>query len=437
MTRHQLMFRLEQIVTVASLVLYSGGPLQVILSGGASQGDGAQGFAEPDYGLIRLLCMITYVIFGSLLVYRWKQAIYGLYKARFAMMLVSIALLSYFWSDYPSITMTRGIALLGTSLFGIYLGTRFTLRQQLNLLGWAFGIILFLSFLFIFAIPRYGIMGGVHAGTWRGIFTHKNVAGRSMVLGSLIFLVLASGAKRWKFLLWACFGLALLFIIMTESFTALTNFLFLASTFLVLRTLRWRYDVRLLTLLLAALVAGITYILIIVNAEAILATFDKDLTLTGRSDLWPIVIEMIRRRPWIGYGYNGFWQGINSEAGDVWRASGWTPPHSHNGFLDLTLDLGLITLGLFLFEVLTLITLALVRIQRTQTMEHYLCLLVPLFIASYSMTESTIMGRNTLFWVVFMAVAVSVRIPIPLPKSQSEDRPPDSESVRQLQLQRE
>jgi len=437
MTKHQLLFRFEQMVTIGALILYSGGPLQVILSGGASQGDDTGGIAEPDYGIIRLLCMLTYVVFSTLLIYRWKQAVYGIFKARFVLALVFIALLSYLWSDYPSITMNRGIALFGTSLFGIYFGSRFTLKQQLNLLGWSFGIIVFLSFAFAVALPRYGIMGGVHAGTWRGIFTHKNVAGRAMVLSSTVFLILAAGAPKFRPLPWFLLLLSVFFVIMTRSFTALTNLGLLISIFFALKIMRWRYDVRLLTLITSFLLAGSAYIVVMLNLENILAAFGKDLTLTGRSELWPLVIEMIERRPWFGYGYGGFWQGINSAAGEVWRAYGWAAPHSHNGFLDLSLDLGLITLGLFLFELFAILLLSVIRINRTQGNEYFLCVLFPLFIALYSLTESTIMGRNTLFWVVFVAIAISTRIPIPIEQTTSETLSKENDNLRNLQLQRD
>ena len=38
------------------------------------------------------------------------------------------------------------------------------------------------------------------------------------------------------------------------------------------------------------------------------------MTLTGRTELWATVIEMIREHPWFGYGYSGFWLGWDGES---------------------------------------------------------------------------------------------------------------------------
>lgn len=423
MTKRQALEYFEYVFTIAAMLLYGGSPLQLILTGGASEG-GGRAFTEPDFAIIRLLCMVTYMVFGLLLVYRWKQALYGLYKARVIIALTVFALLSYFWSDFPSFTMNRGIALIGTTLFGIYLGTRFTLKQQLKLLGIAYGIIVLLSLAFVIALPYYGIMGGIHAGSWRGIYVHKNVMGRAMVFGSIILLALASEKRGNRMLPWFLFGICGLFILMSRSATALGNFLFLTVAFYVLRTTRWRYDLRLLSLILLILIGGTLYSLFLANLETILGSFGKDTTLTGRTDLWPLVIQMIERHPILGYGYQGFWQGWNSPAGEIWANYGWNAPHAHNGFLDLTLELGLVGLGLFLFEAFTILLLGILRLQRTQTFDNFLCVLVPLFFLLYNMTESSILGRNTLFWVVFIAIAISVRIPIPIPESRLPEPDP-------------
>jgi len=424
MTKRQALEYFEYAFTIGSLWLYGGGPLQLILTGGASEGDGGGGATEPDFAIIRLLCMVTYVVFGLLVLYRWKRSLYGAYKGRVVLTLTALAVLSYFWSDYPQVTMSRSIALIGTSIFGVYLGTRYTLRQQIKIFAITYGIMILLSLAFIFGIPRYGIMGGIHAGAWRGIFVHKNVMGRAMVFASMGFLTLASMKQEHRRIPLIFLGLCIFLILMARSTTALGNVFFLTVAFYVLRTARWRYDVRLLTLIVGLLVGGTLYGLVMANIETVLGAFGKDTELSGRVDLWPMCVNMIERRPFFGYAYQGFWNGWNSAAGEIWRAYGWNAPHCHNGFLDLTLDLGLVGTSIFLFEAVMILLLAVIRLQRTHAFEHAFCAMVPLFFLLYNMTESSILGRNSLFWVIFIAVSISVRIPIPLPEKPVSEEPP-------------
>ena len=55
------------------------------------------------------------------------------------------------------------------------------------------------------------------------------------------------------------------------------------------------------------------------HADVVTADVGKDATLTGRTDLWNVAITMIARRPWLGYGYGGFWRGWTGESAEFWR----------------------------------------------------------------------------------------------------------------------
>ena len=74
------------------------------------------------------------------------------------------------------------------------------------------------------------------------------------------------------------------------------------------------------------------------NLEAILGLFGKDLTLTGRSVIWPAITEAISQKVWAGYGAFSFWQpwrGPENPALSFLRFSYWLPPSAHQGFLDI------------------------------------------------------------------------------------------------------
>ena len=139
----KLLLFTEEAFTVVSLLLYSGGPLTVILSGGASEGDDSE---ETNTSLILALFFLNYLVTLFLLILRWKKVMQVMKKEKIIFLLVGIAVFSFVWSSLPKKTLTRGIAIVGTSLFGLYLASRYTIKEQLQLLGWMYGIAVVFQF---------------------------------------------------------------------------------------------------------------------------------------------------------------------------------------------------------------------------------------------------------------------------------------------------
>ncbi|WP_424097677.1 O-antigen ligase family protein [Moorena producens] len=399
----------EPIFTTVSLVLYSGGVLTVILSGGRSEGDVIQEF---DSSLSRLLFVLIYLVTFFLLTLRWKKVLYLLSKDRWLSLLVGIAVISVFWSSEPTTTINRAVALIGTTLFGVYLASRYTMKEQLEMLGWAFGVAILLSFLFIVALPKYGIMGGVHAGTWRGIYVHKNVLGKVMVPSAVVFLLLAIRGKKNNLLLWGGFGLAVILLLFTTSKTALVSLIIMLFSLYLYRMLRWRYDLLIPAIFAMTTFGGSVLIWLLDNADALLGAIGKDATLTGRTKLWPFVLDMIDKQPWLGYGYGSFWNGLNGESAYVWRAVLWPAPNAHNGLLDLWLALGILGVLIYLIGFSFSLLRAIAWLRVSKTSENLWPLLFLTYTVLANITETSVMIQNNIFWVLYTSVALSVLIPL-------------------------
>ncbi len=70
---------------------------------------------------------------------------------------------------------------------------------------------------------------------------------------------------------------------------------------------------------------------------------------SGRVILWPLVVEEIKNAPLFGYGLQGFRQlGINLKLLELKGGGGESVGHSHNAFLDLALESGLLGLTIIL-----------------------------------------------------------------------------------------
>lgn len=407
--RHKLLNLAEEWFCIFYLILYSGGILVVILSDGISEGDGRQ--APPGYPLLQLAFLLNYFIAFCLLTWRWKTVLHHLLRAKLIVLLVAFASCSFLWSAQPSESFSKIISLIGTTLFGTYIATRFSIQKQLKLLLTAFGIIVILSFLFAIALPKYGIMGGVHAGAWRGIYNHKNNFAQMLVLAALVFLCnLFQKHINFKHVAVPALGFftSLLLLLLARSTSGLLISANVISLFFLIQPLRWRDKVMIPSLSFFSAIAYVTVLTIVVNVETILGWFGKDLSLTGRSDIWPIVIRVIQSRLWLGYGYGGFWGDESSPGGIVWREYGWEAPNAHNGFLDLWAQLGLV--GLILFVIL----LGQILVKTTLLIRH-LEFSACSWLLTYSaltmftnVTETALMINNSLTWILFTSNAISV-----------------------------
>src|ERR1700704_2053838 len=90
---------------------------------------------------------------------------------------LAFAFASFFWSQAPGLTLRRSIALALSLVFGVYLASRFSQREQFRLLAWAFSVCIVFSFLFevLGLNPSQGYPG------WYGVFDIKNELGQAMV----------------------------------------------------------------------------------------------------------------------------------------------------------------------------------------------------------------------------------------------------------------
>jgi exopolysaccharide production protein ExoQ len=406
----KLLLFAEKAFTVLSLIHYSGGPLVVILSDGASEGDNPPE-GSSDFALIQLLFLVIYLIAFCLLVLRWKKAVKVITKDKFMWLLVGLAVFSIFWSDAPDVTKSRTIALVGTMLFSVYLATRYTLKEQLQLLGWTFGIVIVASFVFAVGLPKYGRMSGVHFSTWRGIYNHKNVLGKVMAPSAIVFLLLALQSQKRSWLFWVGMSLSVLLIITSKASSPMINLFILIPEFFLFRILRWQYKLMIPSLMGILTIGTIIYSFVATNPEAIAAFFGKDLTLTGRTNMWPFILDKIVQSPWLGYGFGAFWRGLEGPSADVWYASGWRPPNSHNGYLDLLLELGLVGLSIYLIGFLTSFQKGLAYIRSVKTSDGFWPAIFLTYIVLANLTESTLIIQNNFFFVIQAAIFFSIRIP--------------------------
>jgi exopolysaccharide production protein ExoQ len=146
----------------------------------------------------------------------------------------------------------------------------------------------------------------------------------------------------------------------------------------------------------AAVRAGLLLALVIrPMADPTLSLLGRDLTLSGRTRLWEVVLNEGLRRPYLGAGFRTFWI-ENGPGGPVMalvsRGNG-NIGIGHNGYLDLWLELGLA--GVMAYFVL--LKEAAARIANLITQNDRLAVwlaVVVLHLSLYAVTERVLLDHS-------------------------------------------
>lgn len=244
------------------------------------------------------------------------------------------------------------------------------------------------------------------AGDWRGVFEHKNDASAAMVV--FIFIGLFVARMRSAVLGVTIALLALTFLLFTQSKTSIA----LLPLILIISAIM--KQTRRPTVGIAIALSGIVVFNVVAvgsiyseSIRSLLGLVLTDSTFTGRTDVWQFVLEHIRERPIVGYGFASFWgtpEVVYGMGGnEVWAN---TAGHAHNGYLDLALTLGIPGA---LLTTLWLVVLPLVDFYRSPDdlsadPLRMLFLRVCLFTAYGSCFESMLLRQGAAAIIVFIAV---------------------------------
>jgi O-antigen ligase len=224
-------------------------------------------------------------------------------------------------------------------------------RQFAHVLGATSLGIVAVSYLGLVLVPERAMHTALdliepeHAGSWRGIYPHKNAAGAAM--GAFVFIGLfwAGMGQRVLGLLLAV--AAAIFLVLTKAKTSVA----IAPAVLGLTWLcalsgatLWRRLVLLVPL--GALLTLTVGSVLVPQIGALVASLASDPTFTGRTEIWEFAVDNIARHPLAGYGYGAFWESVFYGGGA--DAATWVnrATDAHDGYLNTALESGLVGLAL-------------------------------------------------------------------------------------------
>jgi O-antigen ligase len=349
----------------------------------------------------------VYVLAALLIFLRLPRVVRGLPALGSLWVLLALALASITWSFGPSVTLRRSIALLGTTVVGIYLGTRYTREELFRILFWVLATVTAASL-----ITGFALGAGGPGAAWRGVFGSKNELGHVMAMAAATaatYFMEPRGRRYWAA---GTFLIAVALLVLSGSKGALVVLFAGLMIFPLSHVFRVRPGLTGTAALAAFAACGMVVTMLMGNSDTVLNLLGRDATLTGRTPLWALIWERIKVRPLLGYGYGGFWLQWNPPSGDIWRVSmftgGWLPPNGHNGFIDLWADLGLAGLGAFLFSFASNATRALRLVRESASALDRFPLLFLYLVVLSNLTESELVTHNSLVWLVYVALSIQL-----------------------------
>src|SRR5215472_16193078 len=322
----------ELIVLAGCALILSGGLLSLVLGTDQTAIEGSPAW--------RMVLAISYLGAALVLLPWYRETLFVLRRNWSLVSLLALAVLSTLWATMPDLVLRKTIGLVGTTLFGIALAVRVSFQEQLRMLSWLFRILAVLSLGCVVLFPSYGISA---EGEWMGVFGYKNALGAAMGLSLLVEWKLPASSRLAKVPKGLAMLLSVFLLLNSDSVTpgvALVGALVLVNLY-KFATLRLRVPLYAFFVAITVLVsAALSFVS--ANGDMVMGLIGRSTHLTGRTEIWRLVLSFIPQRPILGYGYSAFWMGASPESLVVNRVLGGPVQYSHNGYLEMLLTLGAI-----------------------------------------------------------------------------------------------
>lgn len=346
--RHSLLLAGMVWVLIMLMIVPEGFDYQSLISTGSPSSGSA----------ISRLLWLGLLGLGSLIIF-WRAGLAWVLTHElnpFLLLFVALAVVSIAWSIDPVLSMRR-LLRMGTIVLvcAAFVLMGWHARRFQNVVRPILTVMLLGSIIFGMAFPSLAIhqeTSAELAGAWRGLANHKNSFGALSCI-ALIFWFHALMSREVKFLPALAGGaIAATCLLLSRSSTSLAATLVVVGFMLVLmgtpRGMR-PYFPYMVSLVLVILLVYALAILQFIPGLSILMTpitalTGKDMTFTGRSEIWAVLVDHIRYHPLLGTGYGAYWTAGPVPGTDayafIWRMGQFYPGSAHNGYLEIVNDLG-------------------------------------------------------------------------------------------------
>lgn len=263
------------------------------------------------------------------------------------------------------------------------------------------------NFVYIIVFPQYGMMQGIHAGAFRGMFLHKNLFGFFNVIAGVFFLcAFKYSSGKIKLANLALYVLSLFMVFSAKSTTSLVLFMLSSLLFFSLHLFSYlrNINLRIIVYYLVIAVVLISANLGAIYFEEITYALGKEPTLTGRTGLWEVLFYIGMEKPIFGHGFGLFYRPeIMHEFASEF---GWSAKSTHNSYLDIYLGIGVV--GFSSVMLLLLKSLLKFPFYEGNSPAINVCFVNILIILCFGMSESGVFFGTDIVWVLLLASLFAV-----------------------------
>ncbi|MEM8488794.1 MAG: O-antigen ligase family protein [Bacteroidota bacterium] len=320
--------------------------------------------ATGDIGgsnMINQLLSLLFVASFLSLIGKQQQVFDFIRKEKFLTLFLLWSLLSITWSNYPVVSLKRWITLFGEAVIclAVMVNVKWS-EVALRYFRVILSIYLPLTILSVIFVPA-AIQWEFPA--WRGLAITKNNLGQVALFSVIVCLAIIPYNKGRAVNYWHYMLLAIAFVslIGAQSTTNMIVGAFLVMIVVSVYVANMANLGAMSGFFSFTMIAGFIAVVAIVTIWApaitasILGLAGKDLTFTGRVDLWATVIRMTESKIFTGWGLGGFWIMDSRHLIPVFEEFVWIPNQSHQGYIDILNQTGIVGLGLLVMMALSYI----------------------------------------------------------------------------------
>lgn len=305
--------------------------------------------------------IVNQIVFSTLfltalfsIIPKTNQVIAIIKREKFLLIFLLWCTLSIIWADYSFVVFKRLFQLYTAVIVCLsFLVHSESSEDAFFTLKIFFSIFMVVSLVSIFTVP-----GAVtrHYKEWQGLATSKNHLGEDSLISIIFWVYTLLNDKSVKSKLFSLFMLlvSLFLLFGAQSITSISAFLFLIIIWFLSEVDKLFNPIgirRTFTILFLVFAGSLTVLTFLFSKEILASIFalaGKNLTLTGRTDLWADILIEVKKHFLIGCGYKGFWIVDSPKILEVYETYIWLPRQSHNGYIDILNETGIIGLMSFI-----------------------------------------------------------------------------------------
>jgi O-antigen ligase len=352
----------------------------------AKSGGGVEEIVESNivnqlvFTSLFLLALVT-------LIPKYKYVITFIKSEKFFSLFFLWCAITILWSDYSFVAFKRYFQYL--TIFLVILSI-LSYIENLEKISELVKYIL-ITYLFVSLISLIIPRAFDSFGNFKGIASSKNAFGQIAFVCAVLWGSLFSrGNLKGKTFYLLLLILSIALVILSRSMTMIAILMLVAILNYLLK-INKEFEVlgfkKIFFFVLIIFFSAFILSIIILTPETLNIFFrdmGKDMTLTGRTEIWGDILNNAKSHIFWGCGYQSFWVSDNPFIEDWYQTHFWILMQSHNGYIDIINELGIVGAILFTFIIIKFLRV----IGQLKNNGFYLWIFIATLILN--LTESTI-----------------------------------------------